>query len=268
MENKSIFSFNSYKSVMAHMLSGKERRGQLTRAAEFLNCQRSYLSRVITENLHITPDHAYNLARFWKFSADERNFFQTLVEHDRAADIQYRQHLKSVLADLKRKHESIQERTQRTSLSVDALQASYFSTWIWSAIHFLTSIPEYQTPEALADRLGLKKDSVHHYLSLLETQGFVEHVKNRWIYKSGEFHAPKNSPMVILHHQNWRGRAIMDAQDFENSSVHFTGVLTLSKNDVERLKELLLNFVAEANQISGPSQPEEAVALTCDLFRI
>lgn len=253
---------------MGHRLCGEGRRGQLTRAAEALNCQRSYLSRVITENLHITPDHAFNLAQFWKLPPNERTFFQTLVEHDRAGDPGYRSHLKAQLTEFKRKHESVQERTQRTSLSVDALQANYFSTWIWSAIHFLTSIPEYQTSDALSDRIGLKRESVLRYLKQLEAQGFIENIKGRWSYKSGEFHAPPNSPLVILHHQNWRNRAVVDAQEFENAHIHFTGVHTLSLSDFEKLKELLLSFIAEATRMAGPSQPEEAVALTCDLFRI
>ena len=253
---------------MAHRLSGAGRRGQLSRASESLNCQRSYLSRVITEELHITPDHAFNLAKFWKLTSDEREYFQTLVEMDRAADSQYRAHLKARLLDAKRKHESIQERTNRSSLSIDAVQASYFSSWLWSAIHFLTSIPEYQSVEAIGDRLGLKHDSVLFYLRQLETLGFIENVNGRWKYKSGEFHAPKNSPLVLLHHQNWRGRAVVDAQEFETDNIHFTGVHTLSRVDFERLKELMLSFIAEATQVAGPSEPEEAIAITCDLFRI
>jgi len=268
MKSKAVFSFQSYKAFMGHMLSGAHRRGQLTRAAEYLNCQRSYLSRVISENLHITPDHAFNLARFWNLNRDEREFFQTLVEYERAGNPDYRAHLKSQLMELKRKHESIQERTKRASLSVESLQTSYFSNWVWSAVHFLTSIPEYQTIDALSDRLGLKQETILQYLKQLESQNFIEHVRDRWVYKTGEFHAPKNSPLVILHHQNWRNRAVIDAQEFENNAIHFTGVHTLSKSDHEKLKELLLGFIAEANQIAGPSNPEEAIVLTCDLFRL
>lgn len=268
MKRKSVFDFSSYKSFMAYMLSGEGRWGQLTRASEALNCQRSYLSRVISEGLHITPDHAYNLTSFWKLGVDERTYFQTLVDYERAADLQYRSHLKSVLFELKKKNESIQERIKRTSLSSENLKVSYFSTWIWSAIHFLTAIPEYQTVEAMADRIGLKRNAVLSHLKQLEAQGFVENRKGHWIYKAGEFHTPKNSPLVVLHHQNWRSRAVIDAQEFENESVHFTGVLTLSRDDLERLKSLLLTFISEANQIASPSRPEEAIALTCDLFKL
>lgn len=268
MKSQTAFKFQSYKAYMAHMLSGKERRGQLTRAAEFLNCQRSYLSRVISESLQLTPDHAYKLSLFWSLPQEEREYFQTLVDIERAGDLDFRNHLKQRLAEMKRKHESVQERASRTQFSVDGHQLSYFSTWIWSAIHFLTSIPQFQTQAALSSRLGLREEALLPYLTQLQNQGFVEHKNGRWIYRSGEFHAPNNSPLVVLHHQNWRNRAVQDAQDFSNTSVHYTAVQTLSQVDAERIKELLLQFISDASRIAGPSKPEEAVAITCDFFKI
>jgi len=253
---------------MAYMLSAKGRRGQLTRAAEALKCQRSYLSRVISENLQLTPDHAFQLANFWKLPQDHSEYFRTLVEFERAGNPDFRRHLKDSLSKMKAKHESVQERTSRTGLSVDALKLNYFSSWISSAVHFLTSVPEYQSVKALSLRLGIKPEYVLKHLQSLQTQGFVEEKNDLWIYKAGEFHAPKDSPLVILHHQNWRNRAIQDAQDPENGNVHFTIVQTLSREDFERLKELMLQFISECTEIAGPSKPEEGIAMTCDLFRV
>jgi len=152
--------------------------------------------------------------------------------------------------------------------STDNLQLNYFSTWIWSAIHFLTSIPEYQSLENISDRLGLKLSVTLQFLEQLQTQGLIENQGQRWIYKSGEFHAPKDSPLVRLHHQNWRMRAVVDAQDLNSEGTHFTAVQTVSKNDYEKIKNLLLQFISEASSIAGPSTPEEGIVITCDVFKI
>jgi uncharacterized protein (TIGR02147 family) len=268
MKTKSVFEFGSYKTFMAYMLSSKSRRGQLTRAAEALQCQRSYLSRVISENLHLTPDHAFKLSKFFGLNATEREFFQALVDLERAGDPEYRSHLKQKVAEMKKRHESIQERTARTHLSIDALQASYFSSWAYSAIHFLTSIPEYQTIEAIGARLSLRPEFVLSCLQQLQKQQFVEERGKKWIYKSGEFHVAKDSPLVVLHHQNWRARAVIDAQDFGSNGVHFTAVQTVSHEDFTRLKEMLLQFISDLSQVTGPSKPEEGVAITFDFFKI
>lgn len=268
MENRSVFTFESYKDILQEFLLGANQRGQLSRAAEFLNCQRSYISKVIKTNSHITPDQAYLFSKFWKLTTDEREYFSTLVEFERAGQHDYKTYLKNKLTQLKKKYESIQERTQRQDHVTDNLQLHYFSNWISCAIQFLTMIPQYQDEISISERLGLKKDIVLQHLSHLQNLEVVEYKNKKWLNKSSNFHLPKESPLVILHHQNWRTRAILDAQNFSSDHVHFTGVYTLSKTDYERVKDLLLNFIAEANSIVGPSECEEAIALTCDFFRI
>ncbi len=131
------------------------------------------------------------------------------------------------------------------------------------------SIPEFQSSEKISERLGLKKDSALFILKELEAQGFVvQNSKGNWEYRQGEFHAPKDSPLSLFHHQNWRARALLDAQDFNHEGIHFTGVLTLSKEDYQKIKELLLDRIRDATQISGPSKPQECVALTLDFFKV
>src|SRR5262249_5652285 len=110
MSEKGVFEFSSYKSALHYFLRGKNKRGTLSRAAEALNCQRSYLSRVINSEIHLTPDQGFLFAKFRKFTADESEYFQTLVEYERASDRSYKEEIQSKLIRLKRKHESLSER--------------------------------------------------------------------------------------------------------------------------------------------------------------
>lgn len=268
MEKLPIYSFNSYRALLSHFLLGNKQRGQLSRAAEHLNCQRSYLSRVIKGDAHLTLDQAYLLSQFWKFTNDERDYFSSLVEYDRAGVHEYKTFLKKRLDEMKKKHETIQERTQRQSYVVDNMQINYFSSWISCALQFLTMIPQFQNVEALADRLSLKKEIVSFYLDELQKLDFVEFKNNKWINKSSNLHIPKESPLVQLHHNNWRGRAQLDSQNINTDHIHFTGVYTLSFDDYHRIKEMLLAFISDANKIIGPSQCEEGVVLLCDFFKI
>lgn len=265
---KSVFSFNSYKDIMTFFLTGENRRGQLSRAAEFLNCQRSYLSRVINEEFHLTQDHAFRMTKFLRFNDGERDFFQTLVEFERSGDPGYRSHLQEQIKEMKRKHDSVSVRAKRTHLLNEQLNTQYFTSWVWSAIHFLTAIPKYQNIQMISDRLGLKPDMVKMYLLGLETQGFVSRSGDKWFYASGEFHLAKESPLLQLYHQNWRQKALLSSQDLTRDDVHFTGILTLTQKDADQLKELVLKFIEEANKIAGPSKPEEAVVLLCDFFSV
>ncbi len=267
MKKRSVFEFDSYKKAMSYFLLKEGRRGQLSRAAETLQCQPSFLSRVIKSEVHLTLDHAYLLTQFWGMNPSERDYFQTLVEHERAAAAHYKSFLATRLSELKRSHESLQNRVQKDNFSLPEREAIYFSSWHWSALHFLVSIPEFQSVSALSSRLGLTEMLTKTYLEQLQIFGLVREDRGRWQYAGGQFHIPKNSPFVVLHHQNWRHRAVLDAQVFNGDSVHYTTVLTLSRPDVERLKNLVLSFISETENIARPSAPEESVVLNCDLFR-
>lgn len=266
---RKIFSFDSYKEAMNYFLLEEARWGQMTRAAEFLGCQVSFLTRVMKDKLQLTRDHAFNLADYLNLNTEEKTYFLTLVDFERAVDPKYKINLKQTLTELKQKNESIAERTDRKNLTLEVFKANYFSNWIYTAIHFLVSLPNFQKIEPIAARLNLKKSIVKKHMQDLEDQGLVESVKSdHWKFKSGNFHITKNSPLVVLHHQNWRTRAVIDAQDYSNDSIHFTAVYTLSEHDALKLKEMMLEFISSANRIVGPSENEECVAICCDLFKI
>ncbi len=250
-------------------LEGEGKRGQLSRAAEALNCQVSFLSRVLKTEAHITLDQAFMLTKFWKLNPEDCDYFSTLVELERAAEPQYRQHLNRRVEGLRESHESLQKRTRKQDFPIAEQQAMYFSSWLWSALHFLTAIPEYQNSKKLSARLGLSEASLIENLKRLEQFKLISSgPHNQWKYASGQFHLPKNSPFVVQHHQNWRNKAVMDAQNFSSDGLHYTTVLTLSKADVEKIKNLLLSFISETVEISNPSVPEDALVLNCDFFKV
>ena len=79
---------------------------------------------------------------------------------------------------------------------------------------------------------------------------------------------PKDSPLVIMHHQNWRNQAVLDAHRMSGESIHFTNVHTISRSGLPLLKEMLLKFISESNGLLKASREEECVVLLCDLFSI
>lgn len=268
MEKRSLYAFTSYKQIMTERLTGDGCRGQMSAAAVAMGCQRSYVSRVIAGKPDLTMDHAFSLALYWKLDSNETHFFLKLVEFERATNAKYKANLNRELQALRERHRSVQSQIKRSSLSTEGFEAKYFSSWAYAAIHFLTAIPKFQSEASLAKHLSLPERLVLGILGELNAFGFVSKKGQRWIYQSGEFHAERGSSNVQLHHQNWRHRSLLNTLDSTNQSVHFTGVLTVSESDRDKLKEVVLTFLAEANAIAGPSKPETAVVLLCDFFDV
>jgi uncharacterized protein (TIGR02147 family) len=266
MKKVSVFEFNSYKAFMKARLRGREQRGALSRAAEVLNCQRSFLSRVMNTKMNLTPDHCFLLSGHFQLNKEEREYFQSLLELERCSDRSFREHLNKKSEDLKRKHEMVSEIIKRPK--PQGFEVTYVSSWHWAAIHLLTSIPRLQKSQALADRLNIPLQLVEKSLNQLQEWGCVQFKDGCWKYLSGEFHLSNENPLVGMLHQNWRSRATLSAQNPENKNLHYTNVQTGSAEDVEKVKALGRQYIADCNRILGPSKPEQGVAMTFDVFII
>lgn len=269
MTRLSVFQFGHYKSIMKHFLRSEGTRGALSRAADALGCQRSYLSRVMNSEVHLTLDQAFLLTRHWDLTSLESDYFRALVEFDRASDRDYREAVQLRIQELRKAHESLSEKVRRPVPQIaSAEQALYFSSWIWTALHFLTSTPGGQTADKLAHHIGLPSAQVVTYLEQLSQMKMVRKEGSRWLYNGGEYHLPNHSPFVLMHHQNWRAKALLDAQNFQTDGLHYTNVQTVSHEDFKKGKELFLQFIEGSKKVFDPSEPEIAVAVTCDIFQI
>lgn len=102
----------------------------------------------------------------------------------------------------------------------------------------------------------------------LQKMGYVDKKRDYWIYAQGEAHLSRYSPLVAFHHTNWRNRALSDLLNTKNESVHFTNVQTLSFDDAEKLKQMILGFIHDANKLAGPSESEELICLNIDYFKV
>ncbi len=262
--NQKVFTFNSYKKYLRLRVS---ERGVLSQLAEAAGCQRSYFSRVLSTEVHLTPDHGFRLCEFWQFTSEEHEYFMTLLEFERAADAKYRRHLQSKLKKLEKTYEDLSLRTNLKLESSEKDLFLYHSSWHWAAIHMLTAVPRFQTVASICKRLNLSEDIVTQSLKHLRSIGYVENQGHRWSYVRGETFISRNSSFLPIFHQNWRLRAVQDSLDLKTDAVHFSNVQSLSEEDFSRLKKMLVDFIDSCLKISAPSPPEEVVAFTFDIFK-
>jgi uncharacterized protein (TIGR02147 family) len=232
-----------------------------------MNCQNAHLSRVLREEVQLTMDQAFRLSTYLKFNRSESSYFMKLVEHDRAGDPLYRRQLKEEMAQLKSEQENLAKRFQQDQIGNLEKEMTYYSSWHWIAVHYITEIGRYQRPAEIAARLGLSELFVRKTLEVLEGFQLVKRKGDRWELNSGSIHLPKTSPLNSIQHSNWRSRAVLKSQDTSDDGLHFTVVQTLSEDDFEKIKQLLLKTIDEYRAIAKPSKPEELICFELDFFR-
>lgn len=260
-----LFQYRDYK-IYLRLYSDRAPRGFITRLAESAPCQRSYLSKVIGGDIHITTDQCFNISRFLNHNEIEQEYFFALVEHARASSKVYRSHLMEKLNKLREQNEDISHGLKRNTLEVSDKGAYYYASYLASCIHILISIPEFQKPQAICKELFIPMDLVNFHLEQLVHHGFAKKEKETYKFLGGSLHVTKHSPYVTFHHQNWRQQAVLNSQRRQPSSVHYTNVQSMSLAAFEMIRQDLLKLIQRAADISGPSKEEVLVSFLADLF--
>ncbi len=265
----SVFEFDDYRSYLkAAIANHGESWGLIAKMAEAAECQRPYLSKVLSQEAQLTPAQGFGLTQFFSLDSEEAQYFLLMLESERAGTKKYRDHIQKKLMDARRDFEVRQKQQGRPALELSEGVVAYYSSWLSSALHILVSIPEFQTLKSISSRFQIPETTAEFYLKKLAQDGLVKESKGKWEYAAGNRHLAKNSPYTTFHHSNWRGRAMIDAQAPHTDGVHFTVVQSLSLRDFAKLKQLVHTFLDDAGKIAAPSREEELICLALDFFKV
>ncbi len=267
METKSVFEFDHYKTYLSYRVGGpRQRRGLKSLIAQTLKCQPTYVSHVLNGNADFSPEQAEVLNRFFGHSREESAFFLLLVQKERAGTRSLKEFLRSQLDEMLSSRMVISRRIgQKASLTREQ-QSTYYSSWHFAAIHVALTIPKLGTRDAIADFFRIPLTKVDEVLKfLLEAE--LAHTNGR-DYKASEFriHLGNDSHNITKHHSHWRQQAIESLDREKTSDLHYSTIVSLSQDDVLRIKNRILEEIKANQEIVKNSPEEELFAYTVDFF--
>lgn len=264
-----IYPFKDYRAyIKAQIQAHKEIRGYQGKLADVAKCQKPYFSNVLSGKVNLSAEQAMRLTLFWQLLGTEADYFLELVNLERTDFQPLKARIKNHLSGLRAASENLSKRIPQ-NLKIDAENSvTYYSSWVWSAIHILAGVTGYHTVPAIAERLHLSPKLVQSYLSKLEEMGLVKCNGEKWATVSGYLHLSKDSSLNSLHHLNWRQRAVIDSQLPSSDGVHFTCVQSHSHSDFLKLKDLLLEYIDKHSAIIAPSENEELTSVCIDFFKV
>lgn len=264
-----IFSHDNYLNVLKDAIkeNGKV-YGYRAQLAEAAGCQRSFMSQVLHGKADLLLEHAAGLAKFWNLTDGESDFFILQVSIARAGSPQLADILRKRLNRAREDNENLRTRFNKsTSIQNDSL-LSYYSSWHLRAIHMALTVPAFQTPSALARRFELPLTVILQSLSKLEELGLAQTSGKEWSAIKTNLHLGKESVANTIAHSVWRQQAVLKSQILENTGIHYTAIYTLSAKDVDHLKKMMLEFIDSTRKMVEPSEPQEMMVMTCDLFSV
>lgn len=227
----------------------------------------SYLSRILNHSTHLTPDQAAGLCEFWDFSSDETNYFLGLVNFERAGSPRLQKHIATEIATLKKRNETLGRRLSAIQVN-EKEENVYYSSWHFAAVHLSLTIADTRTARRIADRLSIPLEQVRATLETLSSLGLVTRSGETWTPTKQNVHLSNDSWMASINHVNWRVKMADLIQRRSADDLHYTGVHTLSRADVRKVRDLLTESMVSTDQVIRPSKEEELFALAIDWCRV
>ena len=265
----SIFDFTEYRAYLAEVLkpSGAS-RGMRARLATHLGCQSAFVSQVLHGKAELSLEHALLTSQFLGHSEHESHFFMLMVQMNRAGHTQLRDYYHKQIKVILRGRQQVRERIQVHQALGSEYQNRYYSSWIYSAVHIMLSVPQYQSKEALAAQLHLPMEVVSETLDFLLECGLVEKKGHRYQIGTRRIHLSSGSELLPKHHINWRMQAIKSLDFSRVEDLHYSSVISLSRADAKKIGEMILSLLEKTEPILVASPEEEVYGFTVDYFKL
>lgn len=266
----SVFDYDDYKAFVVSLIeeSPNGGRGLRRQLGEFIGCQVAYVSHVLAGERHFSPEQAEATARFFALREDESEFFGMLVDLQRAGTLALRRLLQKRIDMRRGEHREIKKRIRIARAISPADQAQYYSSWQYQAIHTLLTIPEFRTAAAIATRLQVSLERVRAILSFLLEKGLIKETPSGYLPTETQIHLPRTSPLISKLHSNWRVRTLSALDHARDNDYHYSGLVTLSPDDVTKVREILTKALSQAADVIRPSAEEKICVLAMDFFEL
>jgi hypothetical protein len=173
------------------------------------------------------------------------------------------------LGQLRAQGKRISAQIPQSQILNDQKKALFYSNWHYSATRLLTSIPAYSSVGAIAERLRLPYKLVSEVVEFLLHTGLCVQKDGALEIGPSLTHLDADSPFVARHHANWRLKSLERHDHLDHDrELAYTGPMTLSRKDAQRVRSLALELVRNVVETAQPSSSEVLYCLNVDWFEV
>lgn len=256
-----VFNHNEYRALIKEWENLQTHAGARSRLAKAAGCSPSWMTRVMSSSVQLTPDQAVAIASFFHLNESETDYFLLLVDFERAATLNLKNRIRKKMEALKRESRKIAASVKAGESVKEESAIRYYSSWIYSALHVACMIKS-QTSEQLAVLLRLPLDATVARLMELEKMGLLKRANGKWICDVSSVHLSSDHPASLAGHVSWRSRTIQQLSENYERGLHYSAAHCLSKADVEKIRDILKKAILKCRDVIEPS-PSETLGVLC-----
>jgi uncharacterized protein (TIGR02147 family) len=270
MKTVSVFDFGEYKAFIKAWIAERplRGRGEKARIAKAMRCHSAYVSQVLERSAQLSLEQAAALAEYMGLGEQEGRFLLLLVQSARAGSKQLRKLFDRQIQEVLEARTLLRNRMEESKTIEAKDQATYYSSYLYAAVHMAISLPGFQTKQELASWLTVPQTRIAEVLTFLAQVGLAIEEGGRYRPGQASIYLPENSPLISKHHGNWRNRAVHSMDVPQLHDLHYSSVATLNSKDLPKIRAILVKAIEEVRAVIRASTDEDTVfCYDLDLFR-
>ena len=265
--NTSIFQFQSYRAYLKERLEALgPKSGQKRKAAEALAVHTTFISQVVLGKADLSLDQGERMNLFLKHNDFESEYFINLIIYERAVDPSLKNRYEAKITKWQSEADQIKSRIKPTFEVSEADQEKFYSSTIFSLLHILASIPEYQNRKALVSVAGHPPEITNEAIDFLIGVGVLKTSNDRIVHGEKHVHLGRGSKIIKQHHSNWRLATVQHLGFSKREDLHYSLAFSCSDKDAAKIRESLLEHLKSMTQTIEKSKEEKAFVYCFDFY--
>jgi uncharacterized protein (TIGR02147 family) len=264
-----IWDFTSYRQYLLDRLGDDGRRtGARKELAEAIPVHTTFISQVLKGKADLSLEQGEAVNQYLGHSPEEGEYFIYLLLKERAGSAQLRKRFEGKIQEMRKERLNISKRLKAESEIAAEDRLKFYSSYLYGAVHVLSSIPAFQRSERMAEALRLSRAQTQEIVDFLLRIGLLHERNGELTPGSKHVHLGSESEMVLRHHNNWRLHTLSNLQFVRAEDVHYSGCMSLSEIDAHKIKEILLASLKSSVDLISESKDQVAYVLGIDFYHL
>lgn len=266
----SVFNFKDYRAFIRARFKEmpKGGYGQSLKLAEALGVHTTLVSQVLKGDKSFTLEQASQACDFFGLSEMETDCLLLLVQLDRSGSASLKRNIQRQLEGIRSRAQDQAKRLPATGKLTEEQSAIFYSDWAYSALRQMTAIKGFSTIAAIADHFGLTHRRTREIFEFLLAARLCKEEKGVLKIGPSSTQIDSKSAWVRINHLNWRQKSIESLNREGHAKIHSTTPMTLSREDAEVIREMIIKFLESIDKVVDPSPSETLRCLNVDWFEV
>lgn len=265
----SIWNFDDYRGYLLEKLGPEgSRNGLRKKLADSIPVHTTFVSQVLSGRAELSLEQAEKINEYFEHAEDEGEYFLLMLMRDRTDAKALKARFERRIKTMRDRRLNISSRIKPDDKVSEKDREKFYSSMIYGATRVLVSIPKFRAVEALAAALHVPRKEMQDVVDFLLRLGLLKIENEELVVGPRHVHLDNKSELVLTHHRNWRTQTLQSLQFLDRDDLHFSSCVSLSEEDVAKVKETILGCIKKNVETISDSKEEVAYVMNFDFHRL